>query len=112
MPQLKYQLQLWNAGTSLPARVKKTICKAVQRRRAKLNRSSVAIYRDQKVDPQKLRRWIQQEEAKFSVILQHNGNGSANNRRPISGQELQLGCKVYAQLRIVASVIELTCVDS
>jgi hypothetical protein len=32
-----------------------------------MNRSSIAIYGDQKVDPQKLRRWIQQE-AKFSAI--------------------------------------------
>lgn len=91
--KLKYQLQQWKMGTSLPARVKRTICKAIQRRRVKLDRSSIAKYRNQKVDPQKLRRWLQEEEAKSNFTLQPTASGSANNRRPISGQDLQLGGK-------------------
>lgn len=92
--KLKYQLQRWNIGANLPARVKRTICKAVQRRRAKLDRSTVVRYKGEPIDPQKLHRWLRQEEANSSITLQPTASGSANNRRPISGQDLQLGGKM------------------
>jgi hypothetical protein len=91
-------------GTSLPAPVKRTICKAIQRRRAKLDRSAVAWYKNQKVDPQILLRWLQEEEAKSCITLQPTASGSANNRQPISGQDLQLGGKMYAELHSLLSI--------